>query len=142
MGKILAIDYGTRRVGLALSDDEQQWAFGRGIVTVASDAEAIAAIEKLVTAEHVEKIVLGLPLTLAGDADGIMATKIQDFGSSLEKVTGVSVDFEDERLSSEAAHTLARDAGKSSKVPVDEQTAVLLLESYLSRKHHDNAGTA
>lgn len=136
MGKILAVDYGTVRVGLALSDDEQQWAFGRGIVAVASDTEAIAAIEKITKAEHVEKIVLGLPLTLAGDADGIMATKIQDFGSSLEKVTGVSVDFEDERLSSEAAHQLAHDAGKKSKAPVDEQTAILLLESYLQRQRH------
>lgn len=136
MGKILAIDYGTRRVGLALSDDEQQWAFGRGIVTVASDVEAIAAIDVILKKEEVEKIVLGLPLTLAGEEDGKMATKIQDFASTLEEATGVSVDFEDERLSSEAAHTLAHDAGKKSKAPVDEQTAILLLESYLQRQRH------
>jgi len=136
MGKILAVDYGTVRVGLALSDEEQQWAFGRGIASVASDAEAIAAIDAILKKEQVEKIVLGLPLTLRGEEDGKMATKIQDFGRRLKEATGVSVEFEDERLSSEAAHQLAHDAGKKSTAPVDEQTAILLLESYLQRQRH------
>jgi putative Holliday junction resolvase len=136
MGKILAVDYGTKRLGLALSDEERQWAFGRGVVAVHSDAQAIAAIEKILKQEEVEKIVLGLPLTLRGEDDGKMATKIQDFACTLEEATGVSVDFEDERLSSEAAHTLARDAGRDAKKPVDEQAAILLLESYLHRTRH------
>ena len=104
-----------------------------GIASVASDAEAIAAIDAILKHEDVKKL-CGLPLTLRGKKTEKWPRRFKTLRVFSKKPLAF-VDFEDERLSSEAAHQLAHDAGKNP-APVDEQTAILLLESYLQRQRH------
>jgi len=130
VGKILALDYGSQRVGIAISDEAGQHAFPRAAVPGGDRSKLISALEKIIVSESVERIVIGLPLTLRGEtgpqaAEVLAATR--DFSSALN----VPVDFEDERMSSSLA-----DRYSDSSFSRDSLAAAAILESYLERRHN------
>lgn len=140
--RILAIDFGLKRVGLALSDATGAMAFPyRTVVRTTRDAlfaELLAAIE----AEGVEEIVVGLPLTLDG-GDSLTTRQARNFAASLARRTPLPVIMVDERLSSAAAEEDLARAGLTDrarrKAVLDQQAAVRILETHLAERP-DRAG--
>lgn len=126
--RILAIDHGRVRVGLAVSDSGRSFAFPFG--TLSADRRLVPAIAAICAAEGVGEIVVGLPRTLAGHA-GTQAAAVQRFAGALRRAVPVPVVFEDERLSSVFAN---RELGVgSARADRDSVAAATILESYLTR---------
>lgn len=136
MSKILAVDYGDKRTGLAISDDEQRWAFGRGVVSGSADA-VLNEIEKIVRSEAVDKIVVGLPVSLRErGSTGVQAQRVKALVEQLKERLRLPVHLEEERLTSALGRRLDRQAGKKNHSD-DETAARLILEGYLERSRHD-----
>ncbi len=141
MGRILAIDYGDRHLGLALSDPLHITAQPFGNYTLKEDeAENRAFFQKLVEEKQVEEIVIGWPLRLDG-SEGRRAEITREFAGWLEKVTGRRVTLWDERLTThQALKRLEGFSGsfKEKKNREDQLAAVIILEAYLEKKRYDN----
>lgn len=132
-GRVLAIDYGKRRVGLAISDPTGTIATGLGTLEVTSDADAVAHI----IAGHAEwgyrAIIIGLPITESG-AEGTMAAAVREFASLLQAQTKVEVRLIDERYTSREATRIFHETGKKlkgRKGEIDRLAAEILLRGYL-----------
>ncbi len=133
--RVLAIDYGERRVGLAICDPETS--FVSGLPTL--DRRALkkggltAAISTLVVEREVERILLGMPYSLDGSI-GQAARRVLAFRDRLHLTMDVPVDEWDERLTTEAAKRRLEELGYSEKEmrdKLDQLSAVLMLEQYL-----------
>ena len=136
MGRILAIDYGTKRVGLAVSDDQQ--IIASGLKTVHS-AEVIDFLKKYVEQFEVECFVLGLPKTLSNhDTDA--TESVQNFSVHLKRMfPSIQLERVDERFTSVLAVRTMIDSGMSKKkrqntALVDEISATIILQDYLEQK--------
>lgn len=127
--RVLAVDHGTVRCGLAISD--ASGTIARPLDEIGPDAEAIAALAE---AEGVEEIVVGLPLTLAGE-HGDQAAIAGAFAAELQELTPLRVVTYDERLTTSQAEA-SRRAG--ARAGLDAVAAAHLLESYLAAR---TAGT-
>ena len=133
--RILAVDWGERRIGLAVSDALGIIAIGLATLVVRGPAEAIARVAAVATEREAERIVVGLPLLMSGKR-GEAAENAQRFADSLAARTGLRVDTYDERLTSALSERRLREVGTRrghSRKRVDEGAAVALLESYLLR---------
>ena len=128
--KIVAIDFGMKRCGLAISSETKTMALPWTTVSMDKVASTLQVRQK-----EIEKIIVGLPLLLSGEK-GEMATLVESFAKALEKTLEIPVELIDERLSSKHAMSILRDTGQSRKKQTektDEVTATLLLDGYLSR---------
>lgn len=129
--KLMGIDYGDARIGVAFSDPLCITAQGWGAVRqCAKAAEEIAA---LALEKGVERIVVGLPKNM-NNTEGASAEKARAFGATLEELTHLEVVFWDERLTTVAAHGFLSDLdvrGKKRKALVDTVSATLILEGYM-----------
>ncbi len=133
VARILAVDPGEKRWGLALADADDRFAEARPVLSITSEAEALAHVEGLVRAERVELVLLGLPLELSG-REGPAALKARALGARLSLALACSVALWDERLTSVAASRAMRASGRSAKEQrgrLDSVAAALLLEAYL-----------
>lgn len=131
--KILAVDYGSRRIGIAFADTNLAIAFARepmaGSGEVVSDARAIA---QLAEEEEIDQIIVGLPLLESGE-EGTQASICREFGDELMKL-GRSVKFVDERYTSAAAEAaLAHLPGRKRRQVADSEAARIMLSEYLSQ---------
>jgi|SRR5580658_6776928 putative Holliday junction resolvase len=139
--RTLAIDYGQRRIGLAMSDSGAKLATPLEVLNVNSQDAAIRTIVQLVQKEDVGRIVLGLPLNMDGTT-GPSAKTVIEFGRALSTQTGREVVFVDERLSSfEAEQSLSdrRKSGekmtrKDKKRRLDAIAAARFLQEFLDGK--------
>lgn len=125
--KILGIDYGTKRIGLAISDETRQLARE---LAIWSPAEFWQEIPKLVQEHTIESIVVGLPLNMSGD-DSDKTQEVRDFAKLLQQRLQLPVELVDERLSSQMAEQIA---GTSKNI--DSLAAQLFLQTYLDRNKH------
>ena len=133
--RILAVDWGERRIGLAVSDPQGIIATGLKTLEVRGKADALARVAAVAAEREAERIVVGLPLLLSGER-GEAAELAQRFADALAARTGLPVDTYDERLTSALSERRLRDAGTRrgrSRTRVDEGAAVALLESFLRR---------
>jgi putative Holliday junction resolvase len=132
-GRILALDLGRKRIGLALSDPLGITAQGLHTLQRTTIREDIAALEALAREHGVKLILLGHPLNMNG-TEGRQARYTQDFAERLTGRTGLPVRFWDERMTSVEAGRVLRDSGisieKRAKA-VDRLAAVILLASFL-----------
>ncbi len=133
--KIMAVDYGDSRIGLAVSDKLNIIASPVGTIRsvgMRGDVDALAAKAKELEAEA---IIIGLPLNMDG-SEGERAEKTRKLGAVLEKVSGIKVDFMDERLSTVSAEKVLDEAemrwDKRKKV-VDTISAQIILQTYLDK---------
>jgi putative pre-16S rRNA nuclease len=117
--KTLGIDFGERRIGLALSDAEGRIALAHGAIERRSDRQAIEEIAALVEAEAVGALVVGEPRRPSDGAATAAALRARTFGERLARRTGLPVAFVDETLSSVEAEERLREAG----VPVSRRAA-------------------
>ena len=133
--KILGIDYGTKRMGLAWSDTTLGIVLPYGIVSVPSTKSPVPSQKEklfkkvidLIKSEHLDKVVIGLPITLTGQ-ENQKTDSVQELAFEIQKHTGIPVEMCDERFSSQQADAVG--AGVSR----DEKSAMIILQSYLDRK--------
>ena len=129
MPRILGIDLGERRIGIAISTPEGGLAVPLRILDAQDDRSDAQAIYEIAQAENVERVVLGHPLSMDGNI-GPQAQRVEEFARTLRDVTGLPVDLQDERLSTAQARRSAKQSVRSSK-PVDDIAAAVILQSYL-----------
>ena len=129
---IAALDIGTKRIGIALSDYLLMLAHGHSYIPREPEENALESIKKIAKENHVEKIVVGLPLNMDG-TKGFQAENCEEFAS---KIKDFEVIFEDERLTSDTAEENLRNKKidfRKDKGLVDIESACIILEQYLSR---------
>ncbi len=141
MARILGVDYGQRRVGLAVSDPTGTIAQPLPTLTRrAGKRPPVQAIADLAREWQVEALVVGLPLTLAGD-ESDWTRETRAFGQKLAERTGLPLHFVDERMTSVRAERAVRSLGlrrseREDKARVDAAAAVLILQAFLDRTAH------
>lgn len=140
----MGIDYGTARIGVALSDELQMLAHPAETITVGKTANPAARIAALAQEKNVERIVVGLPRHMNGSV-GVSAEEASGFAEKVRALVTCEVRTWDERLSTVAAHRVLREAGKSSRQTrgyVDQVAAQMLLQGYLDSLEHNQSGPA
>ena len=133
MGRILAVDYGDRRVGLAVSDLLGITAQPIGYINVSGFSDAVSKILPYIKEYDVCKIVLGLPKNMSGE-EGTRAEITRQFGERLKEVTSAEIVFFDERLTTVYADNTLNSMnikGKKKTGKKDTLSAVLILQSYM-----------
>ena len=135
---MLAVDWGGKRFGLALSDPTRLIA--QPLVTLtrrANHRAPVAAIVELIARHEVTLVVVGLPLDPAGD-EGDSAREARALGEAVTRRSGIPVTYWDERLSTVRALRSARAAGvkdRDSRARIDQMAAVAILQQYLDARH-------
>jgi putative Holliday junction resolvase len=133
--RTLGIDFGTKRVGLAITDPDGRMAFARKSIERTTREDLFGAIVGLVEAEGVQAVVVGLPLTLEGE-DSLTTRQARNFAESLGRRLACPIHLVDERLSSVAAEEQLKEAGLCSrkrKERLDSQAAVQILETWIAQ---------
>lgn len=131
--RTLAIDYGERRIGLALSDPTGLVASALKVIVRESDEQVIGDIGAVVDEYQVERIVVGLPITMKGET-GQKALWVEGFAQALKERVDVPVELLDERLTTVSAQRVLIEANvsrKRRKTVVDAVAATILLQHYL-----------
>jgi putative Holliday junction resolvase len=134
-GRILGLDHGSRRIGVAIADLETGMAFARGAIKRRSLDHDLALIGELCTEEGVERVVIGLPLHADG-SEGDQAAAARAFGDRLIE-RGLHVEYEDERLTSWEAGKRLAEAGRSTPRAggeLDSAAARLILQQWLDAR--------
>lgn len=135
MGKFLAIDFGLKRTGLAITDDAKMFAFG--LETVSSQ-DLMKQIHTLHQKEQLERIIVGLPKRLNNE-DAHITQNVHLLKEALEKeFPGLLIELVDERFTSKMASQSMHTAGatkkqKKEKGLIDKVSATIILQSYLSQ---------
>ena len=134
---IISADYGDVSTGVAGCDKLQLLASPVTVIKQKDPELLSEEIKKICLEKKAEKIVLGLPKNMDG-SEGFRAEACKEFAKLLSEKTGLSVDFQDERLTTVSAHNIlnATDTrGKKRKAVVDAVSAVLILEDYLRKQN-------
>lgn len=142
MSRILALDYGERRIGMAVSDPTRTIA--QSLPTILRRRRRRPPYTKIIeTIEEweIDTVVVGLPIDMSGE-EGPLARTVREFGEGLERRAGVTVEYWDERLSSvRAQRELAQldepVRSRGDKEKIDAMAALLMLQSYLDA--HDDS---
>lgn len=144
--RILGLDYGSKTVGVAVSDPLGLTAQGVEIIRRKSEnkmRQTLARIEELIAQYQIEKIVLGLPKNM-NNTLGDRAEKSLELKETLERRTGLAVVMWDERLTTVSANRVLMETGvrrENRKEHVDEIAAIFILQGYLDYLHNqENAG--
>ena len=134
--KVMAIDYGDARTGVALSDVGGTITGRTTVIPSYNPEKALSALVSLAVENGVERLVVGLPKNMDG-TEGERAALCRDFAGRLEKISGLRVDLWDERRTTLDAYRILSDNrrfGKKRRQQVDAVAASLILEGYLARK--------
>jgi putative holliday junction resolvase len=136
-GRILGLDVGSRRIGIAVSDPLGITAQGLDTLQRRNKRQDFAALEKVIREYAVREIVVGLPLRMSG-AEGTQSDKMLEFAADLRKKFRLPVHLWDERLTSAEANRLLRETELSIEKrakAVDRMAAVLILSSWMEGNH-------
>jgi putative Holliday junction resolvase len=142
--RVLGIDYGERRIGLALSDPTATIATPLSVLTRRRNKRPpVHAIIGIAEEREVEAFVVGLPLDLGGDETD-WTREVRAFGEAIAQRTGLPVAFVDERMTSVAAERAVRSLGlkrseRERKDRIDIAAAVLILQAWLNRAKETHA---
>jgi putative Holliday junction resolvase len=141
-GRILGLDVGSRRIGIAVSDPLGITAQGLETLQRRNKRHDLGELERVIREYGVREIVVGLPLRMSGD-EGIQSGKMQDFAEELRKRFRMPVHMWDERLTSSEANRLLRTTELSIEKrarAVDRMAAVLILQGWMEGKRHPASG--
>ena len=131
-GRVLGLDLGDVRIGVAISDEKRTLALPLGTVLTGAPAD-LKAIAKLVAENDVTRVVVGHPLSMSGES-GKRAKHAEEFAGALRGILGIPVELHDERLSTAEAKRVLTSAGASAREQrkvVDRTAATVILQSYL-----------
>lgn len=138
--RYLGLDFGSKTVGVAISDPLLMSASGLEIIRRDRESKirkTLSRIDEIIKEYDVDEIVLGLPMNM-DDTEGERCRKTREFGENLERRTGLKVNYFDERLSSFEAHEKLDECGIKSvnhKEFVDEVAAMVILQGFLEEKY-------
>lgn len=136
MARILAVDWGERRVGLAACDASEMLASPHSVLTRKNDRQVVGEVAAVASEIGAELLVVGLPLNMDG-TEGESAARARKLARYLAAATGLEVLLRDERLSSEEAARRLREGGKSSREmrgKLDAVAAAVVLEDFLAER--------
>ena len=131
--RILGLDVGDKRIGVAMSDPEEILASPLATISRDDDNKTIDAILELANKNGVHKIVVGVPYSMSGEI-GIQASKVMAFVAKLSQSIKIDIETWDERLSTVAAQRLMAEAnsrGKAARLRRDAAAAAFILQGYL-----------
>ena len=129
--RILGIDLGRKRIGVALGDTENQVVVG--LPTLANDSETFAKLKEIIDRENIGKLIIGWPKTMSGQ-NGKQTNFTGRWGEQANKILQIEVEYSDERLSSKMARDSLMEVKKDlTKEDIDQAAAVLILQGYLDR---------
>jgi putative Holliday junction resolvase len=128
MSKILGIDYGSKRIGLALGDEEQRIALPFDVIE--NNEGVIGQLRRIINNEKIYRVVVGIPLNMGGK-DTQKTGEVREFIDLLERNFNLTILREDERLSSKMADSLFREYNK--KYDRDAIAAMIILQCYLDK---------
>jgi putative Holliday junction resolvase len=134
MNRILGLDFGRARIGVAISDELQMLA--HPLETIPANEEPAARVAEIVREKQVDHVVAGIPRQMNGQI-GTAATEVLEFVEKLRAILPCPVVTWDERLTTVAAHRALRDAGKKTRDTrgyVDQVAAQMILQTYLDRR--------
>ena len=135
-GRILAVDFGDRRTGLALSDESRFLASGIGTISPGGIAATVAAVARTAAERGAVAAVVGLPRNMDG-SEGARADRCREFAGLLAGAAGIPVAMTDERLTTVAADKAMMEAGirrEDRKEHVDRIAACFILQGYLDKR--------
>jgi putative holliday junction resolvase len=141
-GRIMGLDVGLRRIGIAVSDPLGITAQGLETLHRKNKKHDLAYFEQIIRQYEVKEIVVGLPLRLSG-TEGAQAEKIRAFADDLRKRFGLPIHFWDERLTSAEANRLLRETDLSIEKrgqAVDRMAAILILQGWMENRSQTRAG--
>lgn len=133
--KIMSIDYGDVRTGIAISDIRGILASPLCIIKESYQPKLVDKIIELINENKIEKIVIGLPRNMDGSY-GYRCDDCKSFGQAISEKINIDIEFEDERLTTVMAHNILSDnnvRGAKRKQTVDAVSAVMILQSYLDK---------
>src|SRR5712672_4505681 len=139
--RILAIDHGTRRMGIAVSDELQMLAHPIEFISAEPFADFLARLKELLREKEIELIVVGMPRNMDGSY-GPAALKVQDFVAALKNALTIPIKTWDERLTSVQANRFLIEGNvrrEKRKEKVDKMAAAILLQSYLDGQSNEVA---
>lgn len=139
-GRIMSLDHGQRRIGIAFSDPLQLTAQPHSVLQRTSLKDDFREIRTLVSEQDTVKVVIGLPSD-STDGIGPQATTIIRWARKLKQEIQIPIVFWDESFSSEYAASTEearRRRAKASGAPIDDLAAAVILQDYLSATHRDN----
>jgi putative Holliday junction resolvase len=136
--RLLGLDFGVRRIGVAVSDPTNTIA--RGLCTCENDSRLLQALGKIIDEFQPEKVIIGLPLSLRG-GKGVSALAAEEFAAKVKSQFKLEVVLVDERFSSSTAMATLRDMGvkkkgRERKGVVDMTAAAIILQQYLDRERY------
>lgn len=127
--KYLGIDFGTKRVGVAISDDSGMMAFPHSVIK--NDTKLLSAVLKAIDSENIGAVVIGDSKNSLGKQNEIMK-HVDRFVEKLEKQISLPIFFEGEFFTTDAARKI-----ESSRDTIDAQAAAIILQRYLDRFNHE-----
>ncbi|MBQ9518238.1 MAG: Holliday junction resolvase RuvX [Eubacterium sp.] len=133
--KLMAIDYGDTRTGIAMSDVRGMLASPHSVITETYMPKLVAKIAEIVNKEQPSKIIIGLPRNMDGSY-GYRCDECKALGDALCAECDVPIEYQDERLTTVMAHNVLSQnnvSGKKRKQTVDAVSAVMILQSYLDK---------
>ena len=136
MGRVLGLDVGDRRIGLALSDSGGILASPLTIIEHTTELQDIEAILKIAQERCAERIIVGLPRLMNGDI-GPQAQKVQAFAEAIRSHTQIPIEYRDERLTTVTAQRLKQETGsrkKNRNIRYDAMAAAVILQDYLEEQ--------
>lgn len=127
--RYLGIDYGEKRIGIALTDPGGRIAFPRKIIFNRRNMSTLDELKTVIEEEKISKVIVGLPLFLSGEESEISG-RVRSFVEKLEKIINLPIEFENEILTS---HMVERFG--VSREHTDEAAAAVILQSYLDKQN-------
>ncbi len=134
--RMLAIDYGTKRIGLALTDP--LITFSYPFKTIPNDKNLRKELSKIITEKNIDRIILGFPLSEAGEVEKITQIVLK-FKENIEKWFKLEVILQDERYTSEMAkqivlQSVTKKSKRRDKGLIDQNSAAIILQDYLKSR--------
>lgn len=133
--RVLSVDFGEKRIGLAVSDESGGVVVPVGVVSRRSDAQAAADVTAAAREREVELLVVGLPVRPADGADSPFAARARNFARRLAEASGLPVELHGEALTSSSAEGALREAGYSGgrlRAGLDAEAAAGILRDWLA----------
>lgn len=138
--KYLGIDYGSKRVGVAISDKTKTLVKPLTIIKYHNDQELFIEIKNILLSYEIEKIILGFPKNM-NNTEGKSAKKVLQFKEDLESFTCIPIELIDERLTTSEAENILLEADfnrRKRKEIIDGMAAAIILETYIKKEKNEN----
>ena len=133
--KLMAVDYGDKRTGIALSDVRQMLASPYSVINESYLPKLVDKLSEIIDAEKPEKVIIGLPRNMDGSY-GYRCDECKALGEAVAEKCCIAVEYQDERLTTVMAHNVLSDnyvRGQKRKDTVDAVSAVMILQSYIDK---------